>query len=214
MMSRFVSFAAVLAAGSVASAAIVPFTETFAADSANWTGPSGTATWNATGHILADVNVNSASFGVAIGLRGQAMNNASGGAFVGNWITDGVTALSFDVRHDAPLPLSFGARLALPVNFPGAIGLDFVPKPAGVWSTVTIPINAGYAGWVSFEGSDFATIFSYIGNVQLLFSVPAALAGTGTIVRMEADNVRIVPAPGAAGVICFAAAFAGTRRRR
>lgn len=178
------------------SAAIVPFTETFTADAAGWTGPAGPATWDASGTIRADTNVNAASFGVVIGLRGQLANNASAGAFVGDWIAQGVTAFTFSVRHDAPVPMNFGARLVTTTPSPAAIGLDFAPVLPGVWTTVTIPINSGYPGFVSFEGSDFNTIFSNIGSVQLLYSVPGSLAGTGTVVRFEADNVSIVPGAG------------------
>lgn len=202
MVIRCAAFAAFIAGlvGS-ASAAVVPFTETFGADAANWTGPGGPATYDPAGNISAETNVNTASFGVVIGLRGQSANNASGGAFVGNWIADGVTSLSFSVRHNGPSPMSFGARLVSPANFPGAIGLDFAPVAPGVWTTVTIPINPAYPGFVSFEGSDFNTIFSNIGSVQLLYNVPASLVGTGTMIRFEADNVSIVPGAGTIAVV-------------
>lgn len=198
---------------SAASGAVVPFTETFTASAANWTGPAGPASHDPAGNIAADTNVNAASFGVVIGLRGQAANNASNGAFIGNWISDGVTLLTFDVRHNAPLPMNFGARMVTPANFPGAIGLDFAPVAPGQWTTVSIPINPGYPGFVSFEGSDFNTVFSNVASVQLLYSVPAALANTGTIVHFEADNVRIVPAP-AAAMLLASAGLVNIRRRR
>lgn len=196
-----------------ASAAIVPFTESFSADAANWTGPAGPATYDPAAHIAAETNVNAASFGVVIGLRGQAANNASAGAFVGNWITDGITSFSFSVRHNATVPMSFGARFVTPANFPGAIGLDFAPVLPGVWTTVTIPISAAYPGFVSFEGSDFNTVFSSIASIQLLYNVPQALAGTGAVISMEADNVSIVPAPVPLALFT-PIAFTVIRRRR
>lgn len=195
-----------------ARAAIVPFTESFTSGAAGWTGPAGSATHDPAGHIAVETNVNAASFGVVIGPRGQAANNASGGAFIGNWITEGVTALTFLVRHDAPVPMSFGARMVTPANFPAAIGLDFVPVVPNVWATVTIPISPGYAGFVSFEGSDFATIFSNIASVQLLYNVPGSLANTGTIVRFEADDVRLVPGAGTSALGAIAM-LVGARRR-
>ena len=202
MVVRTATSAAFIAAlAGSASAAIVPFTETFSADAASWTGPAGPANYDPAGNIAAETNVNAASFGVVIGLRGQSANNASGGAFIGNWITDGVPSFSFSVRHSAPVPMNFGARLVTPFNFPGAIGIDFVPVAPGVWTTVTIPINPAYPGFVSFEGSDFNTIFSNIGSVQLLYSVPQSLAGTGTIIRFEADNVSLVPGTGTMAVL-------------
>ncbi len=214
MVIRTATFAAFIAAlAGSASAAIVPFTEAFGADAANWTGPAGPAIYDPAGNIAADTNVNAASFGVVIGLRGQSANNASSGAFIGNWITDGVTSFSFSVRHDAPVPMIFGARLVTPANFPAAIGLDFAPVGPGVWTTVTIPISPAYPGFVSFEGSNFNTIFSNIASVQLLYSVPQSLGGTGTVVRFEADNVSIVPGAGSMAVLA-ALGLAVVRRRR
>lgn len=210
MMMRFGLIAALATASSGVSAAVVPFTESFTNGASNWSAP---ATWDAGGFIVQETNVNAASFGVVIGPRGQASADASGGAFVGNWIAQGVTALTFSVRHNAPVPMNFGARLALASNFPAAIGLDFAPVLPGVWTTVTIPIVASYPGWVSFEGSDFQTTLSGVANVQLLYSVPQSLAGAGTIVRFEADDVSIVPTPGALGV-CTVAAAGLLRRRR
>lgn len=211
--------ASAMVAAFSARAAIVPFTEMFNAGAANWTGPAGPAAWNpgagpdASGAIAADTNVNSAAFGVVIGLRGQASNGASGGAFTGNWLADGVTLFSFSVRHNAPGALTFGARIASAANSPGAIGLDFAPVAPNTWTRVNIPIDPAYPGFVSFEGSSFSAVFSNVGNVQLLYSVPASLAGTGTVVTFEADDVSIVPAPGAA-VVAGLIGMVGLRQRR
>ncbi|MBL8745401.1 MAG: hypothetical protein JNK58_03490 [Phycisphaerae bacterium] len=214
MLIRTTVIAAVAAGiASSAHAAIIPFTETFDTNAANWTGPAGPATYDPAGNIAAETNVNAASFGVVIALRGQAANNASNGAFIGNWITEGVTALTFSVRHSAPIPMNFGARLVTPFNFPGAIGLDFAPVSPGQWTTVTIPISSAYPGWVSFEGSDFNTIFSNIGSVQLLYNVPDALAGTGTSIRVEADNIAIIPGAGTLALLTPLLPIALRRKR-
>lgn len=214
---RFVFALLALGAGSAASAAVVPFTETFTSGTSNWSAP---AAWDptggpaGTGSIFADSNVNNAVTGVVIALRGQGSSNASGGAFIGDWITQGVTAFSFKIRHNAPEPLTIGARFALASNFPAAIGLQFAPVMPNVWSTVTIPIDPSNPGFVSFEGSSFSTIFSAVANVQLLYSVSGNLAGTGTIVRLEADDVSIVPTPGVATLGLIALAGAARRRHR
>ncbi|MDX2114534.1 MAG: hypothetical protein SFZ24_02780 [Planctomycetota bacterium] len=216
MLIRSAWAAASLAAVTgAAHAAVAPFTETFSSGNSGWTGP---ATWNSTGGpdgtgaVFADTNVNNAAFGVLIALRAQASSGASGGAFVGDWTAPGLS-LRFSVRHNAPEPISFGARFALAQNFPGAIGLDFATVAPNTWGTVTIPITPNYPGWLSFEGSDFNTIMSSVANLQLLYAVPQTLSGTGTVVRVEADNVSIVPAP---AVIALAPALAlpALRRRR
>jgi len=214
---------AVSLAASPALALVNPFTETFNADAANWRNAAGStdAAWVATGgpdssaFITSATNVNAANTGLVIALRGQDGFDSSGDSLVGNWLAGGVTLFSFDVRHDAPAPVSFGARFAPSSNAPGAIGVQFAPVVPGQWATVTIPIDPSYPGFVSFEFGNFAGIFSSIGNVQISYLVPSGLEGTATIINVDVDNVRIVPAPGVlagAGLLGFAAV--GRRRRR
>ncbi|HBS29632.1 MAG TPA: hypothetical protein DEB06_09335 [Phycisphaerales bacterium] len=202
--------------------AVVPFTEAFDSSASNWRNAAGAAnaTWLPTGgpgnsaHITGATSVNNANTGVVIALRAQDAFNSSNDAFVGNWLALGVTAFSFDVRHDAPAPMSFGARFAPSANAPGAIGFQFAPVAPGQWSTVTIPIDPSFPGFVSFEFGNFAGIFSGIGNVQVSYLVPGALADSGTIVNVAVDNVRLLPAPGSAAILALAGTLALRRRRR
>lgn len=214
--------ASALAVVSTGSGAVVPFTETFATGNSFWRDAAGAAgaAWVASGgpdgsgYITGQTNVNAAAFGSVIALRGQAGFGSSGGAFSGNWISEGIALFSFDVRHDAPTPVNFGVRFASSANFPGASAVSFVPVLPNTWTTIQIAINAANPQFVSFEGTDFNAVFSSIGNVQLSYAVPEALAGSGTVIQVEADNVSIVPGPG--GLMLGAAAMAGLawRRRR
>jgi hypothetical protein len=73
---------------------VLPFTESFEASSSGWVyGTSSAPTWSATGgvgnsgFISAPATVSGSGFG-AIVFRGNDANNASGDAFVGNWLSD------------------------------------------------------------------------------------------------------------------------------
>lgn len=207
-MQRVMMTSVMMISLSVAAFAVdVPFTETFAGGPSGWTNFNNSvpADWFATGGVADSAYasgaynfVNNVDGDTPIILRGQGSNNASGGAFVGNWLAEGVTAYSFAVRHDAPVPLNFFTRFATPMNFPGAIGVGFAPVLPNTWTEIVIPIDPSNPQFVSFEGSDFNTIFSNIGNIQIGANVPAALAGVDASYTFDIDNVSIVPEPASA----------------
>lgn len=223
-MRRFafaIAPAGALAFSAATSGAVIPFTETFNAGASDWRNAGGgaSAAWMATGgpdnsgYITESTNVNNANTGVVVAMRAAGSFNSSGGAFSGNWIAEGVTAFSFDVRHDAPAPLNMAVRFASAANFPGAVAIDDVLVQPNTWTTVTFLIDPSNPQFVSFGGSNFAGVFSSIANIQLSYNVPAGLEGAGTIIRIDADNVRIVPAPGAS-LALSAGGLVLTRRRR
>ncbi len=214
---RLAGFAAslVFVGVSAATAAVVPFTEEFAADSAGWRDNPGTTplSWSPVGgpdggsHAATTFNfVNQAAGGTPILFRAQDEFGSSGNAFVGNWLTDGVTEFSAFVRHEAGLPLTFFARFSNPSNFPGAVGLNFAPVPSGVWTRIAIGIAPGNPQFINFETSDFNTIFSSIGHVQIGVSVPAALAGVNAPFAFSLDKPTIVPEPAAVLLLGIGAA--------
>jgi hypothetical protein len=201
----------------VASAATVPFTEEFTTDASSWRGNPNSAgsldAWSASGgadgggYVSESFNFAGSVFGAQgpVIFRGPA--SASGGAFTGNWIADAVREVSVYVRHDAPVPITFFARFASPMGFPGAIAVDFSPVAAGEWTELTFLIDPTSPQWASFEGSDFATVFSSIGIVQLGAVIPEALAGVDQSVRFDLDRVALRPVPeaGALGAFSIAA---------
>jgi len=203
-------------------AATVPFTEDFTADAANWFDSAGlnVMTWHANGGpdggAYASTSFNFAGSGAmdtpAI-YRGQSNFGSSGGAFVGDWLTDGVTEFRTFVRHDAGVPLSFFARFANGNNFPAVVALGGAPVPSGSWTELIIPIRAD-AGFIPEGPSTFDGVFSNLGNVQLgVLAEP--LAGTDQLVTFDLDKVSIVPEP--VSLVLLAAglmATGGVRRSR
>ncbi len=201
-------------------AAVVPFTEDFVADNAAWKdavntdlgfvaagGPDGS------GYVTGTFDFQAQADGATpVLLRGQDGFDSSSDAFVGNWIADGVTGFSTYVRHNAAVPLTFFTRFVSPFNFPGGVALDFAPVLPNTWTKITFDISAASPQFISFESSDFNTVFSNIGNVQLGVSVPTALAGSTTVVTFDLDQPTITPEPATAGLMTVGALLALRRR--
>ena len=123
------------------ASAVTSFTETFDNDNASWgdpTGSPGGAGHDAGGFITTSGAL--ADLGQGVLFRGNGSSGASGAAFSGNWIADGVSQFSVDVRHNSQVPLSFFARFASPFNFPGATAVRFQPVLANQWTTLTFNI--------------------------------------------------------------------------
>jgi hypothetical protein len=228
---RFFAFMVALASSfaivTSARAATVPFTETFATDNANWSIGSSTvyaaATWNATGGPSGGTYISrlgSGTGGPFSGptiFRGQDNFNASGGAFVGDWITDGVGVFSVDFFHDHSSALNVSVRFASPLNDPGASSVNFLVNPS-TWTTITVPIVDSTSSFQSYgslgsvpNATSFNTIFSDIGNIQL--SLPTGTDLPGVTFGIANPTIAPVPEP-RTWAFMGAAAVAGLMIRR
>jgi hypothetical protein len=202
-----------------ASAATVPFTEGFTTGDSGWRGnPNtvGSLDWSSEGYVSEAYNfVGSTAGGQGpVLFRGPA--SASGGNFVGNWLTDGVKEIHFSVRHDSEVPISFFARFVSPMGFPGAIAVNFAPVAgSSEWTDLVFAIDPTNPQFISFEGSTFAGVFASIGTVQLGVVVPEGLAGVDLNVQFDVSSVSAVPEPaGLAALALFTTAIAATFRAR
>ena len=217
---------ALVVAGNSVQAATPPFTEDFPTDSANWGdssglnpltyvptgGPDG-GSYASTGSAFSDPN--SAGDSVVL-FRGQDEFGSSGGAFIGNWITDGVRKVTAQVRHNAFGPVNYFVRGSGPGNFPGAVAVQFAPVFPNVWTEVSFLLNPGSPQFVSFEGMDWNAVFSNVGHLQFGVNVPASLAGNPTPFTFDIDKISIAtPEP---STLCLAAVsligLCGVSRRR
>ncbi len=226
---QFLCFVALLGVGTTATATTVPFTENFSADTAQWLNFNGAAplSFSATdgpdnsSYASGTFNFKDSIFGAQgpVVYRGttSVLGQSSGGAFFGNWIADGAGKLTAQVRHNAPVPLTYFTRFAAPVNFPGATAVHFAPVLLNTWTEITVDISATNPQFVTFEGSDFATVFGNIGNLQIGVSIPQALAGVDQEISFDLDQVSIsaVPEPGSLVLATLACCgVLGLRRRR
>ena len=211
-----------------ARAATIPFSEEFAAGDSGWRANNnapGSLTWSASGgadgggYVATSFNFVSSTAGGQgpVLFRGPA--SASGGAFVGNWLTEGVLEFSFFARTDSAVPLNFFARFVNPAGFPGAVAVNFTPVavlPAGAWTQLVFAIDPSNPQFVSFEGSSFAAVFGSIGTVQIGVGIPTPLAGVDQAVSFAIDGVSIrgVPEPSAAALSVLSLALAALAARR
>jgi hypothetical protein len=200
------ALAAVLAAGGMVSNAFglasLPFIENFASGNANWlNGASVSATWLPSGgvddggYITANTTVVNTGFGAAA-FRGNAASDASGDAFVGDWLTGGVTLFTTYVRHNAPTNLDIYSRLDAGAGRAGsAVSVSVAPN---TWTLMSVPIVDSPTSFQAYGGGTFTTVFNSIQNVQVWLAPNTDLAGqTYTI---DLDQVSVVPEPGTIGL--------------
>ena len=194
-------------------AVTVPFVEEFSTSDSRWGGRSGlleldyvaSGGVDGGGYVSDQVRFELSADGDSIvAFRAQEELNSSGNAFVGNWITGGVARFSAFVRHSATEPLFFFTRFSSPFNFPGATAVRFQPVAPHTWTQLDFEISADNPAFVTFEGSNFNTVFSNIGHVQVGFDVPTGLGGSSTPITVDLDRAAIVPEPmwlGSTGIL-------------
>ncbi|MEC8554112.1 MAG: PEP-CTERM sorting domain-containing protein [Planctomycetota bacterium] len=178
----------------------VVFTEEFANNTSGWVDNGFQAlTFNANGgpdgssYVSTEFDLGTGgSMGTSL-FRAHDSFNASGDAFVRNFLADGIEEFSFSFRHSSPTPVSVFVRFATSNNFPASVtSFAALPQLAAVpgnnvWNQISIPIEPS-----SFvhEAGTFQSNFSSIGNIQI---------GTGTdsgVVTFGLDKVSLsVPEP-------------------
>lgn len=210
-----------LTALSVASACataqlVTPFTETFDTDAQGWlSGSFAPLTHDASGFVSTTADISAAGpFGLTL-FRGHDDFDASGDAFVGDYLSSGITTISFDIRHDYSEALDFALRVAHPANSPGFAIEASSAVAAGEWTTLTFELDPNNPLYTP-EGPPgfgfFAGVMSQVGNLQVSLTPPAGLP-TGTFVTFDLDNVSITPAPGSIASISILMLAAARRRR-
>ena len=221
MMGTVISLLVAGGAASAADAGVGPFEETFSGGPANWVnGQNQPLDWVTDGSgidgpfVRTTANFENQIEGDRVTIfRGEAALGASGGAFVGDWLTAGLDEFSFFVRHDAQNPLFFFTRFASPVNFPATVGISVTPVMPNTWTEITIAIDPN-SPFIIPEGppGTFDATFSNVGNLQIGLEVPGALAGFPGDITFDLDSVAVIPAPGAM-VVVLSLGLIGRRRR-
>jgi hypothetical protein len=224
--------AALVAAGfsSAARAVIVPFTEHFVSNAANWYDPPGTApaSWVADGGPDASSYISTIfnfvdqapgqpipSNAVAL-FRAQDEFNSSDHAFEGDWIDGGVTDFSFWVRHNAPSAMNFFARFATANNFPAWSGVEFAPIAPNTWTQISFEISFDNPN-LFYEGpppspAQFEEVFRNIGHVQVgVFG--GSMAGIDHEVTFDLDQPTVAPSPSALALLALSGLCRRPRRR-
>lgn len=233
MRTRTFVGSAALAAGmslvTPALALVVPFTEGFAGNAANWRdnasalalsfnaagGPDGSSYVSTPFSFVNNAEGDQVSLFRANGANVPTPGGAaSDGAFFGSWITGGVSSTSFSFRHNATVPLHVFIRFASPGNFPGAAVQFTALAQPNAWTSFSVVVSPANLA-IIYEGgpSNFGSVFGNVGRLQIGAIVPAGLAGGTSSITFDLDQVSLVPAPGAAALLGLAGAAAARRRR-
>lgn len=207
--------------------AVTNFTETFNSSASNWLNnaspTNATATWISTGGVddSGYISWNRGTFTTGNGttypgfdpvvtqlmFRANAANDASGDAFVGNWISGGVISLSLMVRHNHSEALQFYSRLT-PGGGAGASLTPAFSIAPGVWTEVVIPLipigedNSPFLSYGGGGSANFNGIFSSMQDMQFGFYLAPQTEYTN--LTMDIDNVTLsVPEPSTYAMIAL-----------
>jgi hypothetical protein len=207
-MQRKIVLAAILVAAGLgagkASALTVPFTEDFAANVSGWEdNVSDPLAWALTGGPQGDsfastvfswFGFESQFGGGPVLFRAHDNDDASGDAYVGDWLAGGVGMVSAMVYHEAPVNLNFFVRVSTRFNFPGAV----------MQNTLSVePFKWTYVYWIMDPNSPLcieetvscATALANVGNLQIGTDAPASLVDDENAYFVGVDRVRVVPEP-------------------
>jgi len=208
--------------GSMSIAGVGSFTEDFESGANGWTQGSFVAPiFNATGaldgsaYISSTADLNSAGpFGLSV-FRGEDGFDASGDAFVGNYLTSGINHVSFDFRHNAGEDLDVALRVAGSSNFPG-FGVE-LPSFIASDQWVTLEFDLDFSNpLLTLEGpptEDFYnSVMEAVGNLQVSVARPDGL-DTPLVVDFDLDNVTVTPTPSSLALLTLGG-LVGLRRRR
>ncbi|MEX0876510.1 MAG: hypothetical protein WD114_03530 [Phycisphaerales bacterium] len=219
---KSIALATILLAAGSAMAGVTAFTETFENGANGWLQGSFTApAFNASGaldgsaYITATADLNSAGpFGMTV-FRGHDEFDASGDAFVGDYLAGGIDRITFDFRHNAGQDLGIALRVAQSANFP-AFAVELAePVASGEWTTLSFDLSF-FNPLLTIEGAPtpqaFNEIMEAVGNIQISADRPDGL-DTPLVVDFDLDNVSIVPAPASIAILSVGGLMIPRRRR-
>ena len=207
LLTMFMAAAVLGGSQGTASALTVPFTEDFTANVAGWRDSNNAnlltfvGSGGPDGGSYASGQINYFGFsnpfgGGAVTFRGQQSGGASGGAFVGNWLTGGVKEVSVWVRQNTTEDLTFFMRIATAGNFPGATYNSSTIVTPNTWTLLTFATDPSSPCSPEFPGpGTCADALANVGNVQFGTNVPASLALLDQSFTLDLDKVSI-PEPG------------------
>lgn len=146
---------------------------------------------DASSYATTDFNFsNSGAGSTPVIFRNQDEFNSSGLAFQGDWVAGDVAQLSFFVRHDAGVDLTFFVRFADPANFPGAAVIISPPVATGQWTQLSISMDT--ASFI-YEGPlTYNDVFDNIGHIQIGVATPQSLVNVDQTVTFDLDQPTIL----------------------
>ena len=132
--------------------------------------------------------------GGPVTFRASFSDNPSGGAFAGNYLTEGVGSIAVSFRHNAPEPLTLFLRVATAANFPGAVLAQTVSAATNEWTRIVFDIDPN-SPFCFTEGGPCAAAFSNVQNLQFGTDAPAGLLDDDIAYSLDIDQISILPVP-------------------
>lgn len=229
MTPKHLALAAIASATIATTAqAVTTYMETFDTNASAWlNGASTAAVYSTTGgvgdsgHISYTSSFDSGASGpfgappLQILMRGNNSADASGDAFVGNWLATGATVdfLTLSVRHNYTATLNLYARFDAGSGAAASLAFDsdFAIAP-DTWTTISIPIVNSNPPFLSYGAGDFNSVFSNVQNLQFGLYVPGST--TFTDLKFDIDNVSITTIPETSSVALLGVGALGLLRRK
>lgn len=212
--------AGVLMTATLGQAVSVGFTESFETGPAGWEDSinnpvTAVTSGGVDGGGYVSTNFNYFGFtspfggdGGPVTFRASFSDNPSGGAFVGDYLTEGVGAIRVAFRHNAPEPITLFMRVATQFNFPGAVIDQLVSAPSDEWTTITFAIDP-FSPLCTGESISCAAAFSNVENLQFGTNAPAGLVLDDFAYTLDLDRVEILPIPEPGTALLFGLGLAG-----
>ena len=221
----FGCFVLAVLVGDGQAVSVLPFTEGFDIGASNWlNGGSQTPNYASSGglsnsaYISTSATIDTTGFGPII-FRGNNSTSASDKAFVGDWLSAGVSEFSAYVWHNAPVALNFYARFDTGSGSAASSNNHLVAP--STWTLLQIPIinSLGTTGQVfqsygaATSPSGFSTIFNSINNVQIALGASQDSSTRGQTYTVRLDGVSIVPEPGTGMLLMLGLGLVASFRR-
>lgn len=219
--SAAIAAVAVIASG--AHAGVIGFHESFVSDTAGWRSATGAADlgWSAAAGSM-DAAFVTSTFNLTNAVAGDdhqgvfvahSMYNSSNCGFVGRWIDDGVTGVTFRFRHNLSEAIRVTARFAPITDAPGCIVATSQLVQANTWTTISFDLQRDSTDIISFEGARYMACLTNVHSMQIGFSVSNTLAGQNFEGSFSMTDFTVVPAPAASALLLAFGAVGGRRRR-
>jgi hypothetical protein len=132
--------------------------------------------------------------GGPVTFRGSLADNASGGAFVGDYLSEGVGGIQITFRHNAPEDLTLFMRVSSAFNFPGAVIAQTISAPANTWTDILFTVDP-LSPFCIGEGVSCAAALADVANIQFGTNAPAGLVDDDFAYTLDIDKVTILPIP-------------------
>src|SRR5678815_1115164 len=127
--------------------------------------------------------------------RANDSDNASGDAFVGNWITGGVHTVSAWVYQETGESLTYYMRVAAAANFPGGVFMNATTVASNTWTELSWTIDPSAPVCIPEGPTSCATVLANVGNLQFGTSFSPTLVANSGAFLLGIDQVTVIPEP-------------------